>query len=134
MSHDHEHFGEKTAKEQQIDDWLPITSSRNAKWWYSAFHNVTAMVGAGVLSLPYAMSEFGWYFGSSFTRNSNIRLNTQINEMIFRDSDHSFLFCHIGVLGLPYLSCLGSSRCTRCGKWLRCMKWFPVSVSTGTMS
>jgi amino acid permease len=29
--------------------------------WYSAFHNVTAMVGAGVLSLPYAMSELGWY-------------------------------------------------------------------------
>uniref|UniRef100_A0A453R046 Amino acid transporter transmembrane domain-containing protein n=1 Tax=Aegilops tauschii subsp. strangulata TaxID=200361 RepID=A0A453R046_AEGTS len=45
---------------QDIDDWLPITSSRNAKWWYSAFHNVTAMVGAGVLSLPYAMSELGW--------------------------------------------------------------------------
>lgn len=60
MSHDHEHVGEKTAKEQQIDDWLPITSSRTAKWWYSAFHNVTAMVGAGVLSLPYAMSELGW--------------------------------------------------------------------------
>ncbi|KAK4426078.1 Lysine histidine transporter 1 [Sesamum alatum] len=30
------------------------------KWWYSAFHNVTAMVGAGVLSFPYAMSELGW--------------------------------------------------------------------------
>ncbi|PKA55496.1 Lysine histidine transporter 2 [Apostasia shenzhenica] len=43
-----------------LDDWLPITSSRNAKWWYSAFHNVTAMVGAGVLSLPYAMSHLGW--------------------------------------------------------------------------
>nr|XP_018676022.1 PREDICTED: lysine histidine transporter 1-like isoform X1 [Musa acuminata subsp. malaccensis] len=50
----------KTEKEKSIDDWLPITSSRNAKWWYSAFHNVTAMVGAGVLSLPYAMSELGW--------------------------------------------------------------------------
>ncbi|KAE9599528.1 putative amino acid transporter, transmembrane domain-containing protein [Lupinus albus] len=37
-----------------------MTSSRNAKWWYSAFHNVTAMVGAGVLSLPYAMAELGW--------------------------------------------------------------------------
>jgi hypothetical protein len=48
-------------EEKAIDDWLPITSSRNAKWWYSAFHNVTAMVGAGVLSLPYAMSELGWY-------------------------------------------------------------------------
>nr|CAD1837095.1 unnamed protein product [Ananas comosus var. bracteatus] len=45
---------------KSIDDWLPITSSRNAKWWYSAFHNVTAMVGAGVLSLPYAMAELGW--------------------------------------------------------------------------
>jgi hypothetical protein len=53
--------GGRTAQERSIDDWLPITSSRNAKWWYSAFHNVTAMVGAGVLSLPYAMSELGWY-------------------------------------------------------------------------
>ena len=52
---------EKLAKEKAIDDWLTVTSSRNAKWWYSAFHNVTAMVGAGVLSLPYAMSELGWY-------------------------------------------------------------------------
>jgi hypothetical protein len=51
----------RSAREKAIDDWLPITSSRNAKWWYSAFHNVTAMVGAGVLSLPYAMSELGWY-------------------------------------------------------------------------
>ncbi|KAJ6808579.1 lysine histidine transporter 1-like [Iris pallida] len=50
----------KSAKEKAADEWLPITSSRNAKWWYSAFHNVTAMVGAGVLSLPYAMSELGW--------------------------------------------------------------------------
>ncbi|KAK6928476.1 Amino acid transporter, transmembrane domain, partial [Dillenia turbinata] len=47
-------------REIEIDNWLPITSSRNAKWWYSAFHNVTAMVGAGVLSLPYAMSQLGW--------------------------------------------------------------------------
>jgi len=52
---------ERSAREKAIDDWLPITSSRNAKWWYSAFRNVTAMVGAGVLSLPYAMSELGWY-------------------------------------------------------------------------
>lgn len=54
------HVDRRTAKEKAIDDWLPISSSRNAKWWYSAFHNVTAMVGAGVLSLPYAMSELGW--------------------------------------------------------------------------
>ncbi|GKC63456.1 lysine histidine transporter 1-like protein [Tanacetum coccineum] len=50
----------RTEKEKAIDAWLPITSNRNAKWWYSAFHNVTAMVGAGVLSLPYAMAELGW--------------------------------------------------------------------------
>jgi len=48
----------KTGKSEE--DWLPITSSRHAKWWYSAFHNVTAMVGAGVLSLPYAMASLGW--------------------------------------------------------------------------
>ncbi|KAK9925461.1 hypothetical protein M0R45_033785 [Rubus argutus] len=51
---------EKLAREKAINDWLPITSARNAKWWYSAFHNVTAMVGAGVLGLPYAMAELGW--------------------------------------------------------------------------
>ncbi|KAF5739560.1 putative amino acid transporter [Tripterygium wilfordii] len=51
---------EQLKKQKEIDDWLPITSSRNAKWWYAAFHNVTAMVGAGVLSLPYAMANLGW--------------------------------------------------------------------------
>ncbi|KAJ8768083.1 hypothetical protein K2173_021023 [Erythroxylum novogranatense] len=51
---------EALARQKAIDDWLPITSSRNAKWWYSAFHNVTSMVGAGVLSLPYAMAQLGW--------------------------------------------------------------------------
>lgn len=48
------------ASEKAIDDWLPITASRTAKWWYSAFHNLTAMVGAGVLSLPYALAHMGW--------------------------------------------------------------------------
>lgn len=56
----------QSAKQKAIDDWLPITASRNAKWWYSAFHNVTAMVGAGVLSLPYAMSQLGWYISFVF--------------------------------------------------------------------
>ncbi|KAG8366799.1 hypothetical protein BUALT_Bualt16G0005400 [Buddleja alternifolia] len=51
---------ERSAEERAIDDWLPINSPRTAKWWYSAFHNVTAMVGAGVLSFPYAMSKLGW--------------------------------------------------------------------------
>ncbi|KAF6141163.1 hypothetical protein GIB67_018253 [Kingdonia uniflora] len=50
----------KSIKEKAIDDWLPITSSMNAKWWHSTFHNVTAMVGAGVPSLPHAMSNLGW--------------------------------------------------------------------------
>lgn len=51
---------ERSAEERAIDDWLPITASRTAKWWYSAFHNVTAVVGAGVLGLPFAMSQLGW--------------------------------------------------------------------------
>ncbi|XP_062221303.1 lysine histidine transporter 2-like [Phragmites australis] len=55
---------EERLKNVNLDDWLPITSSRNAKWYYSAFHNVTAMVGAGVLGLPFAMSQLGWGFGT----------------------------------------------------------------------
>ncbi|XP_074321863.1 lysine histidine transporter 1-like isoform X3 [Apium graveolens] len=51
---------EITAEEKAIDDWLPITAERSATWYHSAFHNVTAMVGAAVLSLPYALSEVGW--------------------------------------------------------------------------
>ncbi|MCO5563490.1 hypothetical protein L7F22_017133 [Adiantum nelumboides] len=47
-------------KAKNVDDWLPVTGARNAKWYYSAFHNVTAMVGAGVLSLPHAMAQLGW--------------------------------------------------------------------------
>lgn len=53
-------FDDRTDKQKKIDEWLPIASDRTAKWWYSAFHNVTAMVGAGVLALPFAMSELGW--------------------------------------------------------------------------
>ncbi|KAF8028280.1 hypothetical protein BT93_E1016 [Corymbia citriodora subsp. variegata] len=56
---------EKLGKQKEIDDWLPITSARKGKWWYSAVHNITAMVGAGVLSLPYAMSELGWGPGAA---------------------------------------------------------------------
>ncbi|KAL8547049.1 hypothetical protein ACS0TY_006682 [Phlomoides rotata] len=53
-------FDERSAEERAIDDWLPVASSRTAKWWFSSVHNVTAIVGAGVLGLPYAMSELGW--------------------------------------------------------------------------
>nr|AAB48944.1 amino acid permease 1 [Nicotiana sylvestris]AAB96830.1 amino acid permease [Nicotiana sylvestris] len=53
--------GRTVKNKRPIDEWLPITSSRNGQnGGYSAFHNVTAMVGAGVLGLPYAMSELGW--------------------------------------------------------------------------
>ncbi|ONK57759.1 uncharacterized protein A4U43_C09F3800 [Asparagus officinalis] len=52
-------------RQKKIDDWLPVTASRKAKWWYSAFHNVTAMVGAGVLGLPFALSQLGWAGGLS---------------------------------------------------------------------
>eukprot|EP00884_Botryococcus_braunii_P006433 jgi/Botrbrau1/15791/Bobra.4_1s0142.1 len=39
---------------------MTITASRNATWHGTAYHNVTAMVGAGVLGLPYAMTFLGW--------------------------------------------------------------------------
>ncbi|KAK7322371.1 hypothetical protein VNO77_25750 [Canavalia gladiata] len=48
---------------QDLENWLPISASRKAKWWYSAFHNVTAMVGAGILGLPYAISQLSWIPG-----------------------------------------------------------------------
>jgi len=51
-------------REKQIEEWLPINSQRNAKWWYSSFHNVTAMVGAGVLGLPFSMADLGWYISN----------------------------------------------------------------------
>ena len=41
------------------DDELPITANRHARWWYSIFHNVTAMIGAGVLGLPQAFKYLG---------------------------------------------------------------------------
>jgi hypothetical protein len=72
----------RSAQEKAIDDWLPITSSRNAKWWYSAFHNVTAMVGAGVLSLPYAMSELGWSVLLSSSSSSERRTHERTKKLI----------------------------------------------------
>ncbi|CAH2066777.1 unnamed protein product [Thlaspi arvense] len=46
---------ENNHRQMDYNDWLPVTASREGKWYYSAFHNVTAMVGAGVLGLPFAM-------------------------------------------------------------------------------
>uniref|UniRef100_A0A0E0DNM3 Amino acid transporter transmembrane domain-containing protein n=1 Tax=Oryza meridionalis TaxID=40149 RepID=A0A0E0DNM3_9ORYZ len=61
---------EERLRNVNLDDWLPITSSRTAKWYYSAFHNVTAMVGAGVLGLPFAMSQLGWPAGAAAIASS----------------------------------------------------------------
>jgi hypothetical protein len=46
--------------DHQVVDGENEAAPRRAKWWYVTFHNVTAMVGAGVLSLPYAMAHLGW--------------------------------------------------------------------------
>ncbi len=35
----------------------------SAKWYHAAFHTVTAVVGVGVLGLPYSFSYLGWYAG-----------------------------------------------------------------------
>ncbi|KAG5059931.1 hypothetical protein AAZX31_01G077700 [Glycine max] len=52
-------------KEPESDKkWEEKGPPRNAKWWYSTFHAVTAMIGAGVLSLPYAMAYLGWVPGT----------------------------------------------------------------------
>lgn len=45
---------------QSEEKWVENGPSRDAKWWYSTFHTVTAMIGAGVLGLPYAMAYLGW--------------------------------------------------------------------------
>lgn len=61
MVHDNETQTRNDPHQDKLQSWLPITASRKAKWWYSTFHNVTAMVGAGVLGLPFAISQLGWY-------------------------------------------------------------------------
>jgi hypothetical protein len=50
--------GERAA---DLEAWLPITAAdRHANWKHAAFHNVTAMMGAGVLALPNAMVYLTW--------------------------------------------------------------------------
>ena len=62
------HVGDQghSSKVKNVDDWLPVTGNRNASWWYATFHNVTAMVGAGVLGLPNAMVYMTWSVPLSF--------------------------------------------------------------------
>ncbi|XP_002960942.2 lysine histidine transporter 2 [Selaginella moellendorffii] len=40
--------------------WLSINDSWTSKWWYAAVHNITAVIGAGVLSLHAAMVDLSW--------------------------------------------------------------------------
>lgn len=72
------------ANQENLEKWLPISASRKAKWWYSTFHNVTAMVGAGVLGLPFALSQLGWYlYLNSFnfiTSNSSLPLSRSLTR------------------------------------------------------
>ena len=35
----------------------------SAQWYHAGFHNVCAVVGVGVLGLPYAFSYLGWFGG-----------------------------------------------------------------------
>jgi amino acid permease len=48
---------------KRFNDQLPNSADQSAKWWYSAFHNTTAIVGAGVLGLPFAMKYLTWSGG-----------------------------------------------------------------------
>jgi hypothetical protein len=54
-------FLKSKQEDQSSGKWTEGDPARRAKWWYSTFHTVTAMIGAGVLSLPYAMAYLGWY-------------------------------------------------------------------------
>ena len=51
-------FADKDANKTRTKN--EFMSLQTATWWYSAIHNITAMVGAGVLSLPYTMVILGW--------------------------------------------------------------------------
>ncbi|XP_021723936.1 lysine histidine transporter 1-like [Chenopodium quinoa] len=50
----------ESTKSDDISNWLPITANRKGNWWFAAIHNVTGMVGAGILGLPYGLSQLGW--------------------------------------------------------------------------
>ena len=54
---------------QLVHDKLPhltLQSLRAATWPQAAYHTVTAVVGAGVLGLPFAFSYLGWAVGILF--------------------------------------------------------------------
>lgn len=55
-------ISQKNAIDQKYN--LPVNAETKATWIHSAFHNVTAMVGAGVLGLPFAMKYLLWPAGT----------------------------------------------------------------------
>ena len=67
---------------RKYESWLPVTGARNGKWYYSAFHNITAMVGAGVLGLPSAFSYLGWYVKLSYTPQI-LSLTSELDRLSF---------------------------------------------------
>lgn len=60
-----EEVGHLTRLDPQ-DEWLPITESRNGNAAYSAFHTVSAGIGAQALLLPVAFVVLGWYGALKF--------------------------------------------------------------------
>ncbi|KAK8607113.1 hypothetical protein V6N13_052859 [Hibiscus sabdariffa] len=70
---------------QSNGKWAQGDSTRRAKWWYSTFHTVTAMIGAGVLSLPYAMAYLGWYAMLELKLSSSINPWETLSDFVFSD-------------------------------------------------
>lgn len=68
---------------QKVENWMPVETSREAKWWYSSFHNVTAMVGAGVLGLPYALAQLGWFVCVWFTSVCRLIMSLFVVEFLY---------------------------------------------------
>ncbi|GJV86530.1 hypothetical protein Tco_1530468 [Tanacetum coccineum] len=63
-------------------------------WWYSAFHDVAAMVGAGALSLPYAMSDLDWTIPDS--------QGNQKDRSTRRRGEAALLHHHVQVQGYEF--------------------------------
>ena len=63
------------------EDELPITANRHARWWYSIFHNVTAMIGAGVLGLPQAFKFLGEQSLTHFMQFISLLLLSAVSDL-----------------------------------------------------
>ncbi|XXG59937.1 hypothetical protein AAC387_Pa04g1935 [Persea americana] len=82
-----EEMGHLTKLDPQ-DSWLPITESRNGNAFYSAFHTLTAGIGAQALVLPVAFTYLGWSSGilcltfAFFWQLYTLWLLTQLHESV----------------------------------------------------